>query len=245
MDAMIAHSDGRVGAVSAIQNIMNPISVARLVMEKTKNVLLVGPGANLFAKQQNIPTCKPEDLLTSQERERYIQIQSNRNFDPKAAFQTKNLDSNLPMDTVGCICFDQSGTMSVGLSTGGIPFKRSGRVGDTPLWGAGGYLDIDFAGVAATAYGEDIIKTLLSREVINYMKYEKNDCQSATEKAIHYLNTKGGLGGLISLSKEGKIGISFNTPRMAFGFNISGTMDGITVGIEHQDLNKYINKKEE
>jgi len=230
MDALISNDEGKIGAVCGIQNVKNPITVARLVLEKTENVILIGAGANRFAIQMGIECCSPEDLLTSNELERYNKTLPG--YKPKTSFKKEDN----PMGTVGCVCIDIKRKMAVGLSTGGVPFKRPGRIGDTPLWGAGGYIDSEFGGAAATGYGEDIIRTLLTRQVVDYMKYEHLSAQDATEKAIKFLKEKGGLGGLIVLSKEGGLGIYFNTPRMAFGFNTSGNKNDYFVGIEKVDL---------
>ncbi len=138
MDAIIATDGFKIGSVGAIQNISNPVKVARLVMEKTDHIMLVGKGANSFATEMGFNEIPPKKLLVGRELERYYAIKQKKDYQSKDSFR-KNVDSN-QMGTVGCICLDQGGRISVGLSTGGTPFKRPGRVGDTSLWGSGAYM---------------------------------------------------------------------------------------------------------
>ncbi len=231
MDAIIATEKYKIGSVCAIQNITNPVKVARLVMEKTNHIMLVGKGANLFAQEMGVPEVSPEDLLVGRELERYHEIKKMKKFKPKDAFRKQNEPTQ--MGTVGCVCLDQTGHISVALSTGGTPYKRAGRVGDTPLWGSGAYLERNFGGAAATGYGEDLIRILATNSCVQYIKLGLS-AQEAANFTIKDLKKKvDGLGGIISLTSR-SIGLAFNTPRMAFAFQIENSE--IHCGINPEDL---------
>ncbi|OHB75980.1 MAG: hypothetical protein A2Z34_01660 [Planctomycetes bacterium RBG_16_59_8] len=225
LDAIIAVSDRRLGAVCAVQNIRNPIRLARRVMEKTPHVMLAGKGANLFAREEGIAECRPEDLLVGRELERYHAIRNMSSFEPKDAFRKPQ-----GMGTVGCVSLDKSGRIAIGVSTGGTPHKRSGRVGDTPIFGCGGYVE-EMGGAAATGFGEDIIRILMTRQAIDYLK-QGHDPMKAASQAVDDLGKVGGLGGVILLCRQG-YGLAFNTPRMAFALRIEDSP--AVVGIEPKD----------
>lgn len=233
MDAIIATSEHKLGSVCAVQNIKNPVKLARLVMEKTNHVMLVGHGANIFAKEHGIFECKPEELLVGRELERYYEIKKLKHFEPKDAFKTSNPKPN-GMGTVGCICLDRMGITAVAVSTGGTPFKKPGRVGDTPIFGCGGYVE-KIGGAAATGFGEDLIKICAAHQVIDSVKQTK-DVMKACQFTIDLLDKEvGGLGGVISLSSLG-FGLAFNTPRMPFAIQIENREP--IVGINPEDLLK-------
>jgi beta-aspartyl-peptidase (threonine type) len=233
MDAIIATSDHRLGSVCAVQNIKNPIKLARLVMERTKHVMLAGSGANLFAREQGVAECRPEDLLVGRELERYYEIKKMKGFEPKDAFRPSRAKRN-GMGTVGCVCLDKCGGVAIGVSTGGTPYKRAGRVGDTPIFGCGGYVE-PIGGAAATGFGEDLIKILASREVVDDVR-RSGDPVWACRHTIELLGSEvGGLGGVIFLGPAG-FGLAFNTPRMAFAVGIDGERP--VVGIDQGSLSK-------
>jgi beta-aspartyl-peptidase (threonine type) len=220
MDAIIATDDYKIGIVCAIQKVKNPIKVARKVMEKTKHVMLAGNGATEFARENGME-CEVEDLMIERERERYEEYK-------KGAREIKGKKSG----TVGCICLDKEGKLAVGGSTGGSPLKKPGRVGDTPLWGSGTYLE-EIGGAATTGLGEKFIKVMVSRQAIDYLR-EGNTAQEAAEKAIKLLEEKvRGKGGIIVLTKEG-VGVAYNTKRMAYAYK-TNEMTDIKVRIEKAD----------
>jgi beta-aspartyl-peptidase (threonine type) len=217
MDAIIATDDYKIGSVCAIQNIANPIKVARLVMEKTDHIMLVGRGANLLAQEMGISEVSPEDLLIGRELERYYAIKEKKNYRSKDSFGAQSKQDR--HGTVGCICLDQTGSISVALSTGGTPYKRAGRVGDTPLWGSGAFLEKGIGGAAATGYGEDLIRILAANTCIQFIK-AGSSAHTAANQTIKELGQKvEGLGGVIVLSPS-SIGLAFNTPRMAYAYQI-------------------------
>ncbi|MHA1910181.1 MAG: isoaspartyl peptidase/L-asparaginase family protein [Candidatus Kariarchaeaceae archaeon] len=222
MDAIIATDDLKLGSVCAVQNVKNPIKLARLVMEKTKHVMLAGEGAYLFAKDEKLDLCSPEELLVGRELERYYEIKVLKTYESKESFRSdpdKDEKTN-GMGTVGCVCQDKEGRIVIAVSTGGTPYKMAGRVGDSPLWGAGGYVE-SIGGAVATGFGEDLIRILATRQTVDYIR-QGLSVQEAAEKTIDDLHTKvEGLGGIIALTKEG-IGLAFNTPRMAYAYQTEG-----------------------
>ncbi|MFW9855010.1 MAG: isoaspartyl peptidase/L-asparaginase [Candidatus Thorarchaeota archaeon] len=231
MDAIIATDDYKIGSVAAIQNVTNPVKVARLVMEKTDHIMLVGKGANLFAQEMGVPEVQPQDLLIGRELERYHSIKEKKHYQPKDAFRNKGRPDR--HGTVGCVCLDQAGSFCVAVSTGGTPYKRAGRVGDTPLWGSGAYVEKGIGGAAATGYGEDLIRILATNKCIQYIK-AGSSAQEAASLTVHDLDLKvKGLGGIIVLTSAA-IGLAFNTPRMAYAYQIEN--QGVRCGINHEDF---------
>jgi len=210
MDAIIATDNYKIGSVAALNNYPNPIKIARAIYDFDGPVMLVGEGAKIFAEQFGFQQCKIEDLLVGRELKRYLKLKNDNSFVPKDAFKQKT------RGTVGTVVLDKRGRIAVAVSTGGTPKKPPGRVGDTPLFGAGAYVEKNKLGVAATGYGEDLIKVLISRRVLDFYDRGYNPLES-TEQAISFLSKSvKGLGGVITLGKEG-LGLAFNTPRMAFG----------------------------
>lgn len=197
------------GAVAAVQHVRNPITVARMVMERTPHSLLTGLGAEHFAQAQGIEMCAESDLLTGHELERWKIIRAQKDFSVREAFGGK------PHGTVGAVARDRDGHLAAGTSTGGTPNKLQGRVGDSPLIGCGCYADDLSAGASATGWGESIMKVVLSKAVCDFAAHGL-DAQRAAAKAIGLLADRAqGLGGLIVIDRSGQIGVSFNTPRMA------------------------------
>ncbi|HTP11467.1 MAG TPA: isoaspartyl peptidase/L-asparaginase [Anaerolineae bacterium] len=197
------------GAVAALQHVRNPITVARMVMERTPHSLLTGLGAEHFAQAHGIELCDESDLLTSHELERWKIIKAQKDYSVREAFSGK------PRGTVGAVARDRAGHIAAGTSTGGTPNKLQGRVGDSPLIGCGCYADDLSAGASATGWGESIMKVVLSKAVCDFTLLGYST-QQAAEKAIGVLADRAqGLGGLIVIDHSGQIGVSFNTPRMA------------------------------
>jgi beta-aspartyl-peptidase (threonine type) len=211
------------GAVASIQNIRNPISLARLIMEKNEHVLLTGIGAVRFAKENGIPTCKNDDLIVGRELQRWKQIQSQKKFSARDAF-----NGTVPSDTVGAVAMDESGTIAAGTSTGGTPNKHPGRVGDSPLIGCGTYADSGIGGISCTGWGEGIIRVALAKTVIDHMEMSGAAGAAAAEFGIQRLQSKvDGRGGVIVLDAHGTPSVAFNTPRMARAYRTSAMNAGV------------------
>jgi beta-aspartyl-peptidase (threonine type) len=202
----------RAGAVAAVQNIRNPIRLARKIMEESEHVLLVGMGATRFARENGIKTCDPDFLITARELERWRKLQVDAKYTTKDSFRRKNL----PSDTVGAVAMDGEGNIVAGTSTGGTPNKYPGRVGDSPLIGCGTYADNAVGGVSTTGWGEAIIKTVMAKTVIDLMELNGKDSAEAVEEGLRILQRKAaGFGGIIALNHTGRIAVTYNTPRMA------------------------------
>ncbi len=216
----------RAGAVAAVQNVRNPITLARRVMEKSENVLLVGMGASRFAREQKVKLCSQDDLLTLRELDRWRTMQSDPHFKPKDAFRKKRTAS----DTVGAVAIDKKGNIASGTSTGGTPNKLPGRVGDSPIIGAGTYADNGIGGVSTSGWGEAMIRVVMAKTVVDLMERHGGDPEKATQEGLKVLVRKvDGYGGVIALNARGEIGIAFNTPRMARAFMHTGLREAVAL----------------
>ncbi|HET6271847.1 MAG TPA: isoaspartyl peptidase/L-asparaginase [Bacteroidota bacterium] len=200
------------GAVAAVQNVKNPIRLARKIMEESEHILLVGMGATRFAREHGVRTCGQDDLITNRELERWREAQGRKQYSTKEAFRRKKV----PVDTVGAVALDHHGNLASGTSTGGTPNKYPGRVGDSPLIGCGTYADNAVGAVSTTGWGEAMIKVVMAKTVIDLMDRNGGDPDKAVRDGLKILERKAdGYGGLIAINNEGQIGISYNTPRMA------------------------------
>ncbi len=199
MDALIM--DGRtlnLGAVAAVQRVRYPTSLARRVMTDTSHHFLVGAGAEAFADSIGFPRCERADLWV-----------------PEMAAQSQPAPTS---DTVGAVALDADGNLAAATSTGGTRYKMPGRVGDSPLVGAGGYADNRTAAVSATGHGESLMKVLTSKQVCDLVAMGFS-AQLAGETAVRLLTERtGGEGGLIAIDYLGQVGIAFNTKAMPFAY---------------------------
>jgi L-asparaginase / beta-aspartyl-peptidase len=197
LDASIM--DGRdlnAGAVAGISIIKNPIRAARAVMEKSPHVLLSGRGAEQFAVEVGLDVVKSEYFETQRIKERYE--------------RQKKED----MGTIGVVALDIHGNLAAATSTGGMMMKKYGRIGDSPIIGAGTYADNNFAAVSCTGHGEYFIRGMAAYNVIAMIKYAGLNLDEATEKTIIMIEDLGGYGGLIAVDKNGEISMPFNTKSM-------------------------------
>ena len=188
------------GAVGAVERIRNPIRLARLILEKSQHILLVGSGAERFAVEHGMALCDPRELVSPFELERW------------------RLQSKIPspFGTVGAVARDASGNVAAGTSTGGTFLKHPGRIGDSPLVGCGCYADNLSAAVSCTGQGEAIMRVVLAKAAADLVG-SGHDPQSAADMAIGTLARRtGGAGGLIVVDRHGNSGISFSTPHMSW-----------------------------
>ncbi len=211
LDAMLM--DGkelRVGAVAAVRNILHPVSLARAVMERSEHCFLVGQGALEFARTLGIPEVDPQELLTERELIYYREhVQGNGHCTAAATFGA------VPADTVGAAAMDLQGNLAAATSTGGAPGKLPGRVGDSPLVGAGAYADNQTGAASATGWGEYIMRVVLTKTACDLLT--DLSAQEAARAAIAVLEQRvHGLGGLIVIDRHGNYGFAHNTPKMAF-----------------------------
>ena len=224
----------RCGAVAAVQNIRNPISLARKIMDESEHILLVGRGAVQFALEHGIKQCSQKDLLVGRELKRWKEFQKQhpRRVDTKAQFRKKaRIGGQVASDTVGAAALDKFGVICAGTSTGGTPNKYPGRVGDSPLIGCGTYADSAIGGVSTTGWGEAMIKTVMAKTVIDLMELNHGECQAAADRAIEILERKAdGDGGIIAVTPKGRFAVAFNTARMARAY-MNETMRAPIVGV--------------
>jgi beta-aspartyl-peptidase (threonine type) len=226
MDASIMDGNGgKAGAVALLRNVKNPVSRARLVMEKTNHVLLAGEGAELFAKEIGVKF-EPDDYFYSQHR--YDQLEHARHSD-KVILDHSVLNEK-KFGTVGAVALDQSGNLAAATSTGGMTNKKYGRIGDSPLIGSGTYASNESCAVSCTGSGEYFIRTNAAFHVSALMKYGGKNLSEATGELIHHILPKiGGDGGLIGIDRNGNISMVFNTEGM---YRASWNEDGeIHLGI--------------
>ena len=213
LDAMIM--DGRdlnFGAVAAVQNLLHPVSLARRLMQSKEFRMLVGSGAQDFAKREGFTQLDPQALLTARELAFYARIREDANFQSHDPF------GPLPGDTVGAVAMDQNGNLAAATSTGGTPRKWPGRVGDSPIPGAGAYADNSCGAASTTGWGESIMKVLLAKTVTDF-ENQGHNAHKASALGIEQLAQKvNGLGGVISIDQNGNYGWAHNTPKMAFAY---------------------------
>jgi L-asparaginase / beta-aspartyl-peptidase len=201
----------RAGSVAGLRRIKNPIRAARAVLEKSPHMMLISDGAEKFAAQRGVPLCEPEELISSGEREAWLRCSK----DSHAAEHHRGHEQG----TVGAVAIDQQGRLFAATSTGGTCCKLPGRVGDSPLIGCGCYADGDVGGVSSTGYGEAIMKIVMAKTAVDFLRPAGSTPERAANAAIQLLSNRGkGTGGLILLDRKGKPGFAFSTPRMAYGY---------------------------
>lgn len=208
------------GAVAGLHHVKNPITLARAVMEKSPHVMMVGDGAEKFAKEQNIELVD-EKYFWTQERwdslQRILQQEKGKPATSKPKGMSQNL-AELPYNkfgTVGAVALDKDGNLAAGTSTGGMTNKKYGRVGDAPIIGAGTYANNESCAVSATGWGEFFIRLGVARDICALMEYRAMPIQNSADIVIKQkLQKLGGDGGVIGLDKFGNIAISFNSEGM-------------------------------
>ena len=233
LDASIMRgSDLRMGAVAGVEHIKNPILLAYHVMQETDHVLMVGEGAEKLARLLGF---EPYDPITEERREQWRKLREKllKGEDTLHYPRIRDLIRKHPellKGTVGCVALDSRGEIVAGTSTGGVFLKLLGRVGDTPIPGAGTYAT-PFGGASSTGIGEGIMRVLLSKTVTDLMATGLSP-QKACEAGVDYLSRKVHLeAGVIALNHEGEVGFAYNTQAMPVGIWREGDPEPRILGL--------------
>lgn len=210
---------GMAGAVAGVHTIRNPISAARAVMEQSPHVLLTGKGAADFAREKGLTIVDPAYFRTEAQDMKYARDTARRNKKVPGMGSIRQAAPETEMyGTVGCVALDRQGNLAAGTSTGGMFGKRYGRVGDSPLIGAGTYADNHTCAVSATGHGEYFIRGVIAYDIAALMAYKNMPVSAAASMAIDKLTAAGGTGGVIVLDKDGNFAFPFNTKSMYRGY---------------------------
>ncbi|MDD5305319.1 MAG: isoaspartyl peptidase/L-asparaginase, partial [Elusimicrobia bacterium] len=218
LDASIMEgAELRAGAVAGVTTVKNPITLARAVMEKSKHVLLVGAGAERFGKEVGVEIVDPSYFKTERRWKEIEEIWRQE----KEPLKKGSLDrrTHHQWGTVGAVAVDASGHLFAGTSTGGMTNKRPGRVGDSPIIGAGTYADDASCAVSSTGHGEYFIRYAVAHDIAARVKYKKLSVARAAEEVIQGpMRKAGGEGGVIVLSPKGDLAFSYNSEGLYRGY---------------------------
>lgn len=223
----------KAGAVAAVERIRNPIRLARLVLEKSEHMMLVGAGAEQFAVEHRFPLCDPRELITDSARSEWLKLRDKPGAPGEEGASERR-------GTVGAVAIDKEGNLVAGTSTGGTRGKYPGRVGDSPLIGCGCYADAKAGGISCTGYGEGIMKIVMAKLAADLLRDPRvlrphrkkrgqpTIAQAVADACIRILKRRAdAAGGLILLDREGRPAAAYSTPRMAYGYVEAG--GGFTV----------------
>ena len=220
--AVMEGTTRRAGAVAGVTRTRNPIRLARAVMDTTPHVMLSGPGADAFAKTTGLEQVDPSYFRTEERWQQYLEM--------KARAGHASFDSGVHYGTVGAVARDVHGHLAAGTSTGGLTGKRWGRIGDSPLIGAGTYADDRGCAVSATGSGEYFIRVGAAHEICDRVRMLHETAQAAADHVVQRdLKDMGGDGGVIVVGPAGDMAWSYNTPGMYRGRVAAGV--AATTGI--------------
>ena len=203
------------GAVAGVTRIKNPIDAAILVKDSTRHVMLSGTGAEEFVSQYGISMVETSYFDTEKRLQQLHKAQGKEKvvLDHSGVLDTTPIDDH-KYGTVGCVALDKDGNLAAGTSTGGMTNKKFGRIGDSPIIGAGNYANNLTCGVSCTGTGEFFIRTLAAHEASNLMLYQGKNVDQALEEVIRQIQELGGDGGMIAMDKDGNVAWDFNTAGM-------------------------------
>ncbi|WP_245798425.1 isoaspartyl peptidase/L-asparaginase family protein [Cnuella takakiae] len=216
------------GSVASVTTIRNPITAARAVMERSQHVMMVGAGAEKFAKQQGLEIVDPSYFYTEERWQGLLKVRAedpdsvaldhgNKTKTTGMLKQPENRDYKY--GTVGAVAVDMQGNLAAATSTGGMTNKKFGRIGDAPIIGAGTYADNNTVAVSCTGWGEFFIRLSVAKTISDLMEYKNFTVKQATDELIHKkVPALGGDGGLIAVDKNGNIAMPFNTEGMYRGY---------------------------
>jgi beta-aspartyl-peptidase (threonine type) len=217
MDAAIMNGKTlKAGAIAEVRTIRNPITAARAVMEKSQHVLLASAGAEKFAKECGLEIVEPSYFY---DEDRHQQWLATKNKEVNYSWSGDNLpESEKKLGTVGAVALDNQGNLAAATSTGGVNNKKFGRVGDSPIIGAGTYANNKTCAVSCTGQGEYFIRNVVAYDISALMEYKNIPLAQATAEAMKKVALLGGEGGLVSIDAQGNISAPFNTSSMFRGW---------------------------
>lgn len=224
MDAAVMDGEShKAGAVASVHTIKNPILAAYAVMTETEHVMLIGDGAEKFAAEQELTIEEPSYFFTENRWQAYLKAKENAENRKDEKF-----------GTVGAVALDLHGNLAAATSTGGMTYKMQGRVGDSPIIGAGTYADNETCAISATGHGEFFIRNVVAYDISALMKYKGYTLQQAADTVImKKLKKQGAEGGIIAVDKDGNFTMTFNTPGMYRGYiNSYGEFEILIFGKE-------------
>lgn len=204
------------GAAARLIHVKNPITLVRKIMEVSPHVMMVGDGAEIFAKQNGIELVDSSYFFTEKRWNDLLKIKAEEN-DKSASLYFENPDYKF--GTVGCAALDKKGNLAAGTSTGGMTNKKFGRVGDSPIIGAGTYANNNTCAVSGTGHGEFFIRGTVAHDISALMEYGGKSLSDAADEVINKkLTNLGGTGGIIAIDKNGNVAMPFNTGGMFRGY---------------------------
>ncbi len=220
MDAALMEGENlSAGAVAGVRIFKNPIKVAAAVMEKTEHVLLCGPEAENFGTEHGLETAKPDYFFNEFRHKQWLAIRDTNQTKLDHAVVLPSSPPDKKFGTVGAVALDVFGNLAAATSTGGMTNKRYGRVGDTPIIGAGTYANNKTCAISCTGHGEFFIKAVVAYDVSCLMEYRGLSLEEACSYVVKDKLVKiGGEGGLIAIDKSGRISMPFNSEGMYRGF---------------------------
>ena len=218
LDASIM--DGRAlqaGAIGGVTTVKNPIRAARAVMEKSPHVLFTNKGAEKFAADHGLEIVDPKYFFTERRWKQIQKWRKQQEAKPQAAAEPDQHADYF--GTVGCVALDAQGNLAAGTSTGGMTGKRFGRIGDSPIIGAGTYADNRTSGISCTGHGEYFIRYAVAHDIPARMAYKQESLAKAARDVVQtVLKPAGGSGGIIGIDTHGNVVMEFNTPAMSRGY---------------------------
>lgn len=196
----------KAGAVAGVTTIKSPIGAARRVMDSSAHVMLAGAGAEVFAREQGLEIVDPSYFYTEESWQEYLSVK-------------EKLESEGRKGTVGAVALDKQGNLAAATSTGGMTFKKYGRIGDSPVIGAGTYANNQSCAVSCTGHGEFFIRNVVAYDVSARMLYLGETLEQSAEYIMNQkLKSQGADGGLIAVDKDGNVSMPFNTSGMFRGY---------------------------
>jgi beta-aspartyl-peptidase (threonine type) len=204
------------GAFAGTKIVKNPINLARAIMDKSPHVMLSGNGAEAFAQEQGLEIVEPNYFLTKKKLESLKRVQASEKNKVASFFDADLQDSKF--GTVGCAALDKHGNLAAGTSTGGMTNKRWGRIGDSPIIGAGTYANNKTCAVSGTGWGEFFIRGMVAYDISALMEYKGLSLNEAAKEVIQNklpaIGSQGATGGIVAIDKNGNMVMEFNTQGM-------------------------------